>query len=414
MRVLLTTFGSRGDVQPVLALAVALRALGADASVCAPPDEEFAKLFAAAGVPLLPAFTSVRAWLAEILPKRATISLPKIAAKVMAAQYEAISAAAQGFGAKGCDVMVATGLFSSVAAARCVAEKLDMHYVFAAYCPIFLPSPHQRPFEYPSHPHPAGVTDNRALWDRDVHVMNELFGEGLNTLRGSVGLSKVDNVRDHVYTDRPWVAADPVLAPWRSSAHVDFSDVRDPVQTGAWMLPDERPLPTELLAFLDAGAPPVYVGFGSLPAPKDFARMTIDVVRAQGRRVVMSRGWAELALVDDRDDCFIIGEVNQQALFPRVAAVIHHGGAGTTTTAARAGSPQVVVPQIVDQPYWASRVWDLGIGSAHEGPTPTAESLSAALEFALTPGTRARALAVADTIRADGAMHAAKLLLQVA
>ena len=140
--------------------------------------------------------------------------------------------------------------------------------------------------------------------------------------------------------------------------------------------------------------------------------MAIDVVRAQGRRLLISRGWAELALVDDGEDCFIIGEVNQQALFPRVAAVIHHGGAGTTTAAARAGSPQVVVPQIVDQPYWASRVRDLGIGSAHDGPTPTAESLSTALESALNPGTRARALAVADTIHGDGAMRAAKLLLE--
>jgi vancomycin aglycone glucosyltransferase len=302
--------------------------------------------------------------------------------------------------------MVATGLFSSVAAARSVAEKQGMRYVHAAYCPIFLPSPYQRPFEYPSHPHPPGVTDTQVLWDRDVQVMNELFGEGLNTLRASIGLPKVDNVRDHCHTDRPWLAADPVLAPWRQPAKIDV------VQTGAWILPDERPLPAELLAFLDAGAPPVYVGFGSLPAPKDFARMAIDVVRAQGRRILISRGWAELALVDDREDCFIVGEVNQQALFPRVAAVVHHGGAGTTTAAARAGCPQVVVPQIVDQPYWGSRVRDLGIGSAHDGPTPTAESLSTALESALNPGTRARALAVADTILGDGAMRAAKLLLE--
>jgi vancomycin aglycone glucosyltransferase len=281
-----------------------------------------------------------------------------------------------------------------------------MRYVFAAYCPIFLPSPYRRPFEYPSHPHPPGVTDNQVLWDADVQVMKELFGEGLNTLRASIGLPKVDNVRDYVHTDRPWLAADPMLAPWRQPAKIDV------VQTGAWILPDERPLPAELTAFLDAGAPPVYVGFGSLPAPKDFARMAIDIVRAEGRRVLISRGWAELALVDDSEDCFIVGEVNQQALFPRVAAVVHHGGAGTTTVAARAGSPQVVVPQIMDQPYWAGRVRDLGIGSAHDGATPTAESLSAALESALNPGTRARALEVADTILGDGAVRAARLLLE--
>jgi vancomycin aglycone glucosyltransferase len=401
MRVLLTTFGSRGDVQPVLALAVALRALGTDARVCAPPDEEFAKLFAAADVPLLPAFTTVRDWVAERLAKRATISLPEVAAQVMAAQYEAIGAAA-----RGCDVMVATGLFSSVVAARAVAEKLGIRYIHAAYCPMFLPSPHQAPMEFPSHPHPPGVTDNQLLWDRNIQVMNEIFGEGLNTLRVSVGLPKVDNVRDHGFTDHPWLAADPVLAPWQPIPTLDV------VQTGAWILPDERPLPADLVTFLERGEAPVYIGFGSLPAPKDFARMAIDVVRAQGRRVLLSRGWAELALVDDQQDCFIVDEVNQQALFPRVATVVHHGGAGTTTAAARAGTPQVVVPQLADQPYWAGRVWDLGIGSAHDGPTPTAESLSAALASALSPGVRARAQSVANTMPGDGAMRAAKLLLE--
>lgn len=140
--------------------------------------------------------------------------------------------------------------------------------------------------------------------------------------------------------------------------------------------------------------------------------MAIDVVRAQGRRILMSRGWADLALMDELDDCFIVGEVNQQALFPRVAAVVHHGGAGTTTAAARAGAPQVIVPQLGDQPYWAGRVWDLGIGAAHDGPTPTSETLSSALEAALSDGTRARALAVADTIVGDGAMRAARLLME--
>ena len=67
-----------------------------------------------------------------------------------------------------------------------------------------------------------------------------------------------------------------------------------------------------------------------------------------------------------------------QALFRRVAAVVHPGAAGTTTTAARVGASQVVVPQIADQPYWAARVAEPGIGAAHDGPRPTVESLSAA------------------------------------
>jgi vancomycin aglycone glucosyltransferase len=110
-------------------------------------------------------------------------------------------------------------------------------------------------------------------------------------------------------------------------------------------------------------------------------------------------------------DCLAIGEVNQQELFGRVAAVVHDGGAGTTTTAARAGAPQVVVAQGSDQTCWAGRVTDLGIGAAHDGPTPTIQSLSAALRTALAPETRARATAVAGDVGTDGARTAAGLLV---
>ncbi len=90
----------------------------------------------------------------------------------------------------------------------------------------------------------------------------------------------------------------------------------------------------------------MYLGFGSMrTVGADSARAAIAAIRAQDRRVLIGRGWAGRALVDDQDDCLVIGEVNQQELFERVAAVVHHGGAGTTTTAARAGAPQVVVPQ---------------------------------------------------------------------
>src|SRR5947208_1100639 len=208
-----------------------------------------------------------------------------------------------------------------------------------------------------------------------------------------------------MFTDHLWVAADPTLCPWQAPAGLPV------VRTAAWILPDERPLPAQLVAFLDAGTPPVSVGFGSMRVAKDSARAAIEAIRAHGRRALVARGSADLALIDDGDDCFAVGEVNQQALFGRVAAVVHHGGAGTTTTAARAGAPQVVVPQTADQPYRAGRVADLGIGVAHDGPTPTIESLSAALGTALAPRTRARATAVAAMIRTDGTTVAATLLL---
>jgi vancomycin aglycone glucosyltransferase len=396
MRVLLSTYGGRGDVEPLVALAVRLRGLGAEARVCAPPD--WAERLSQFDVPLVPLGPPVRELMHGATPP-SVADVPRRVGELMAEQFDKLPAVAEG-----CDALVATGLFPVVASARSVAEKLDIRFVFAAYCPIFLPSPHQRPQPLPGRAVPADVTDRRVLNDLDIQNYNALYGDALNPHRRSIGLAPVDNVRDHVITGHPWLAADPTLGPWQRPADLDV------VQTGAWSLPDERPLPPELEAFLDAGTPPVYVGFGSMRAPTDMARVAIDAIRAQGRRAVFARGWADLAH-DDGDDCLTVGEVNQQELFRRSAAVVHHGGAGTTTTAARAGAPQVVVPQMADQPYWAGRVADLGIGVAHDGPTPTPESLSAALGSALTPETHARAAALGSTIRTDGASVAAQLLL---
>jgi vancomycin aglycone glucosyltransferase len=372
--VLLSTYGSRGDVEPVVALAVQLRALGAEVVVCAPPDEEFTELLAGVAVPQVPFGRPWRSWERPSTAQERT----RRVAEFIAAQYGTVAAAAEG-----CDVLLATGMSHFVA--RSVAERLAVPHRYV----IFSPS---------------------VLADEDARNWGTLFGPPINSHRATIGLPPVDDVREFMFTDHPWLAADPTLGPWLAPADLDV------VHTGAWILPDDRPLPAELESFLDAGAPPVYVGFGSMRGvPEGIARVAIEAVRAQGRRVLVGHGWAGLGLVDDRDDCLVIGEVNQQALFGRVAAVVHHGGAGTTTTAARAGAPQVVVPQAGgDQPYWAGRVADLGIGAAHDGPAPTTESLSAALRTALTPRTRARATAVAGAIRTDGATVAARLLVQAA
>ncbi|NUS71851.1 MAG: glycosyltransferase family 1 protein [Corynebacteriales bacterium] len=399
MRVLLSTYGSRGDVEPMVALAVRLQTLGAQAEVCAPEDEEFAERLASLGVPFTPVKMSVRAMASG---KPAPEDLPARAAALVAAQAEAIASKAQQ-----CDAIVATGLIPAAAGARSIAEKLNIHYTYVAYFPTMLPSPHHPPYALPGRPHPADVTDNQALWNLNAANMNALFGPGVNAHRQSIALPPVADIGKYVYTQQPWLAADPMLAPWQEPAALDV------VQTGAWFMPDERPLPAELVAFLDAGSPPVYVGFGSMSmhAAKDAAQVAIEAVRAQGHRVLLSRGWANLAVIDQQDDCFAVGEVNHQALFGNVAAVVHHGGAGTTTTATRAGAPQVIVPQLVDQPYWAARVAELGIGAAHDGPVPTVESLSTALGVALASETKKRAAIVADKISTDGTEIAAKLLL---
>ncbi|MFI5508816.1 glycosyltransferase [Mycobacterium sp. NPDC051804] len=400
MRVLLSTWGSRGDVEPMLGLAVALRAQGVEVRMCAPPD--FAEHATRVGVPMIAAGKSVRDLVhgvkASGVKPSTPADAPRVAAELVASQFETVAPAAED-----CDALVATGLMP--AGLRSIAEWLGIYYACVAFMPGVLPSPHQTPLSRPGRPFPPGA-GNKELWAVDAERVQALYGAPLNTHRAALGLPPVDNVRDHVHTSRPFLAADPVLAPWPGSPDVDV------VQTGAWILPDTRPLPGELMAFLDAGAPPVYVGFSSVRAPDDVAAVAMEAIRAHGRRIVISRGWADLAAIDDGDDCFIVGEANLQALFTRVAAVVHHGGAGTTTTAARAGAPQVVVPQIADQPYWAGRVAALGIGVAHDGANPTNESLTAALGMALTPEVGARAAESAGVIRADGALVAAKLVIE--
>jgi vancomycin aglycone glucosyltransferase len=402
MRVLLSTYGSRGDVEPIVGLALELRRLGAEVRVCAPPD--FTSLVADAGVSLTPLGWPIRALATGAIPGKKKATLPQIAAELTAMAYTAVVEAAEG-----CDAVVATGSMPAVAGMQVAAERLGVPFTSVAFCPVYLPSPHHPPLRWPGEQSSSDVTDNRALWDQNAEHLNLLFGEAVNAQRTSAGLATVDNVRDHVLTDRPWLAADPALGPWPENSDLDV------VQTGAWIRPDERPLPTDLEAFLASGAPPVFVGFGSQPMrgadKEEVSRGVVEAVRAHGRRVILSEGWAALEQIDDRGDCFTVGEVNQQDLFGRVAAVVHHGGAGTTTTAARAGAPQVVVPQAGDQPYWAGRVAELGVGAAHDGPTPTVESLSAALETALDQTVRERAEATAAEIRADGAEAAARLLV---
>ncbi|WP_280361078.1 glycosyltransferase [Nocardia wallacei] len=396
MRVVLSTYGSRGDVEPMVALAIRLRDLGVEVRLCAPPD--FEERVAEVGVPMIPVGPSVRRMLAG--GTQSTEELLDRAAELIAAQFDAVAAAAEG-----CDALVAAGQFPAAAGAHSVAEKLGIRYVYASFQQLTLPSPH-RPPPYPGWRFPP-ETGNRELWDLDARNIDALFGPALNTQRAAAGLPPLHDIRDHTFTDRPWLATDPVLDPWQEPADLDVA------QTGAWILPDARPLPAELAAFLDAGAPPVYVGFGSMPmAASDITQATVEAIRAQGRRVVVSHGWAEPAPTGAREDCLTIGDVNHQALFDRVAAVVHHGGAGTTTAAARAGTPQVVIPQLADQPYWARRVAELRIGAAFgPGSAPAPESLSAAFEIALAPETRTRAATVAESLRMGGTAVAAAMLV---
>jgi len=431
LRVLLSTIGSRGDVQPLVALAWHLNAIGHEARLCVPPD--FREWIESLGIPVTPIGPEVRQFAAS---RPVPDQRRKMAEATVATQFEAITAAAPG-----CDIIVAASALQ--VAARSVAEKMGIPYVFAAYTPILLPSPHHPPPPLPPLPGeaPPPSNDNRNLWARNAARFHDLFGAALNAHRASLGLPPVSDAQSHMITDRPWLAADPTLGPWPDPPESGV------FQTGAWILPDQRRLSRDLDAFIDSakgragpppaygngtpltnsGAgrpvlrefieerdPPIYFGFGSTRAPQDAGQIMLQAARALGRRAIVSRGWFEASLVENQADCLSIGEVNVHALFPRVAVVVHHGGAGTTTAAALAGAPQVVIPNHYDQHYWAQRIDTLGIGAAHASGAPTVDSLASALDYALQPEVAARARAIAAKLRCDGTEIAAERLIALA
>ena len=402
MRVLVSAVGTRGDVQPAVAVAVEVRRLGHDVRLCVSPN--FMEWVAELGFEATPVGVEMRhrrsgpgSAPSAVAPAPERLrQLRPATPDLITDQFDAVGSAA-----KGCDLILGAG--GHQYAAPSIAELSGVRYVNAVYGPVSLPSPDHAPPPVPGQAWNTGhPSENRQRWLEHARAWNDRSLERINRNRNRLGLGAVDDVLDHIRTAHPWLAADPTLAPLPSTPG------KEVFQTGAWMLADSSPLPAELEAFLDGGEPPVYCGFGSMPASDGTSRTLIDAARALGRRAILSRGWAELAPIDDAPDCIAIGEVNHQALFPRVAAVVHHGGAGTTTAAARAGTPQVIAPMFSDQFYWAERTSALRIGAPLHGGILTTEELTAALQDALGPAISGRAHALAAAIAIDGAVTAAR------
>lgn len=371
MRVLLATYGTRGDVEPIVALAAKLQSDGADVQVCAPPDADSVDLHAWHGAPLVPFSKAWRSWATEASSAEEKVfDVDQYVSDYIEATYETLARVALN-----ADVLIASGMLHFVASSA--AEVAGIPHRFVAFSPSVLePQPWQ------------------------AHIVPTI-----DRHRASIGLPPIHDIHEHLFTAKPWLAADRILSP-------DEATTQPTVRSDAWILHDNRPLPDDLLAFLDAGAPPVYLGFGSMRMSAESSRIGIEAIRALGHRIVLGRGWAELDTIDDDGDCFAVDEVNHQALFQRVAAIIHHGGAGTTSTSARAGAPQVIVPQAADQPYWAKQVVRLGIGAAHLGGILELSSLLDALRLALLPETAARARSVAASMTSTGTAVASARILR--
>lgn len=410
MNVLLSTIGSRGEVQPLLALAVALRARGHGATLCAPPN--FQPWIESLGFACVPIGPDLRKLTASAASTSALVPTPaqrkQAGALMVKGELEVLSAVMRGF-----DLVVGGGALQI--ATRSVAESLGIPYVFAAYCPATFPNDVHPPLAHPAWRAPplhVGPSERRRrtrlLWKQDARRFDDIFLTAVNEGRVARGLSPIARLRRHVLTERPWLCADPTLAPIAAGTRASV------VETGALLLDDPTPLPPSLVRFLDAGEPPVYFGFGSMVGARETGDVLRSAARALGLRTIIARGWGELSVAEEGADTFTVDEVNHRALFPRVSVVVHHGGAGTTTAVAHAGKPQVIVPHIYDQFYFAERIARLGVGSVSPPRERfTRESMIAELRSALAPSTRARAEALAPRIVTNGAALSAEQLERV-
>ncbi|MEO8260738.1 MAG: glycosyltransferase [Acidobacteriota bacterium] len=401
MRALLSAVGTRGDVQPAVALALELRTLGHAVRLCISPN--FVDWAKSLGLEARPMGVEMRlpppaAGAAPALTPEELRRLWKSMPDLITDQFETIGAAAEG-----CDVIV--GANAHQYAAPSIAARAGIGCVTAVYTPVALPSPDLAPPPAPGTT--AGQTTGASigeLWRNTATAWNDRALGRINDNRLRLGMDAIDDVLDYVLTSRTWLAADAALAP------IPNTPGRTIFQTGAWVFVDRTPLPADLQAFLDRGEQPIFAGFGSMPAAAGAGRLLLGAARAVGRRLLLSKGWAGLELIDEAPDCMAVGDVSHDLLFPRVAAVLHHGGAGTTAAAARAGIPQVITPTAGDQFYWARRIVDLELGATTSYPTMTAESLAGALREALAPAVAVRARAFAGEVRSDGAAVAARRL----
>ena len=393
MRILLLTAGSRGDVDPFVALG--RRAAGRGHEVRLGVTREFTGQVEAAGLDPVPldgsfadliarqgvsAWTAYRSFRTQIRPMMAAVLRSAVDA---ALAYRP-------------DVVVH---HPKVLSAPLAAARLGVPHVLVEIVPTVTPTR-----EFPA----AGVTTvdlgrfNRLTYRASAAGSAMLAGP-LREIRSSLGLPVRDTVPGPAST---LVPVSPALLP----RPADWPETT--LLTGPWPAdPEERPDDPELDRFL-AGGDVLYAGFGSMAVgdPDARGRAVVEAARAVGLRVLAVTGWGGLAVPDARgDDVLVRRAVSHRTVLPRCAVAVHHGGVGTVHAVVRAGVRSVTVPFLADQPFWGGLLYRRRLGAR---PVPvrrlTAERLRRALE-AMPPPEPVRAVAAA-MVGEDGCEAALQVL----
>lgn len=418
MRITILAFGSQGDVRPILAVGAGLRAAGHQVRLAT--DHQHEGLVRSAGVEFFPAAGDIHAMLQGASGERlrATGGNPLRLARTILREMRPTGAQLLRDcwnASQGADALLLAGPALMIGSS--IAAKLGIPFVQAN----LLPMTPTRAFPSPLTPMPLTPTGwlGGAFNLLTYHLVAQGFWQSFRPL--------VNAGRRELFGASPisiWSSLEslgrgsPMLYGFSPSVIPQPTDWTEPVRvTGYWFLdhsPDWRPS-EHLLAFLEAGPPPVYVGFGSMSVrdPEETTTLIVRALALAGQRGVLLTGWGGMSEGKWPESVYVAESIPHDWLFPRMAAVVHHGGAGTTAAGLRAGVTSVLVPFFADQPFWARRVMKLGVGPA---PIPrrqlTAERLAAAITAAIRDeDMRRRARALGAHIRAeDGVGEAVRLI----
>jgi len=417
MRICILTLGSRGDVQPYLALARGLDAAGHRTTICGTPafrpfvesyGLEFASFDTGDPQALLRSPEGQAVFRSARNPVALFRGLCRLLEPVLEKGYTEACQATEGADA----LLVSPG---ALPIAHALHEQRGIPFAGAFLQPNH-PTSAFGSWLFPEVPAwlPFRGSLRRASYSATWHVLFRIIRAANDGARSRVlGLGPAANPFAVMLRER-W----PTLYGFSSAVVPRPPDWGSELAlTGYWFL--DRPVswspPRELTDFLAAGPAPICVGFGSMPStdPEQTTELFARALALAGLRGILLTGWGGLARAKLPDSMLALESAPHDWLFPRVAAVVHHGGAGTTAAALRAGVPALVIPFIADQRFWGQQLTALGAGL---GPLSrrrlTAERLAEALRALVeNPAFRTRAAQIgASLAREDGVARAVAAL----
>ncbi len=413
MNISIFASGSRGDVQPYVALGSGLKAAGYQVQVIS--SDDFAGLVTEAGLEFASMGESIEAVIQSEAWRRSLDSgnFLVILRAMNAAMKQRAAQLAECLPPLFVDTDLVIAGLGGMGGPFSIAEKLRIPMIQAYVFPI---TPTDA-FPGPLTPRlPFGGWLNRLSYVPVRQMLWQSARMGDVTIRKLLEMPRGSWFGPYRSLDQQRI---PIL--YGFSRHVlprpaDWDALKQ--ITGYWFLDpsaDWTP-PTGLQQFLQAGPAPVYIGFGSMGNrdPEATTRIVIDALARSGQRGVLASGWGGLSSADLPDSIHMLQSVPHSWLFPQMAAVVHHGGAGTTAAGLRAGIPSIIVPFFGDQPFWGQQVARLGVGPAPLSrrrltADPLAQAITQAVE---DQAMRDRAAELGRNIRAEAGIANAVTRIQ--